>query len=65
MGTVSLTTGPELVDGARWNTVGWEKDTRGKTAPRLADLSSMMDPKRYNFVFLDLDLVTKKYEQAS
>jgi hypothetical protein len=26
--------------------VGWEKNTTGKLAPRLADLAPMMDPKK-------------------
>lgn len=27
-------------------TVGWEKNTQGKLAPRMADLAPMMDPVR-------------------
>ncbi len=28
-------------------TVGWEKNTQGKLAPKVADLAPMMDPTRY------------------
>ncbi len=47
IGTVKLPSSIELpAPGQRWSVVGWEKDGRGKLAPRLADLGSMMDPKR-------------------
>lgn len=32
---------------------GWEKNTAGKVAPRLADLGAMMDPERYRFLVSD------------
>jgi len=44
IGTVLLPSVPTTNE--RWTAVGWEKDLRGKTAPRMADLGSMMDPKR-------------------
>jgi ubiquitin-like modifier-activating enzyme ATG7 len=46
IGTVTLPSPIELPGQGRWSIVGWEKDTRGKLAPRLADLGSMMDPAR-------------------
>ncbi|KAM3586202.1 Autophagy protein 7 [Umbelopsis sp. WA50703] len=36
--------------------VGWEKNTTGKLAPRLADLAPMMDPKKLADTAVDLNL---------
>lgn len=45
IGTVRIASLPPT--GERWTAVGWEKDLRGKMAPRMADLGSMMDPKQF------------------
>ncbi|PFH53317.1 hypothetical protein AMATHDRAFT_45591 [Amanita thiersii Skay4041] len=40
----------------RPSAVGWEKNTQGKLAPRVADLAPMMDPKRLANQAVDLNL---------
>jgi ubiquitin-like modifier-activating enzyme ATG7 len=47
LGVVSVASGSTTaVDVTRPAAVGWEKNTQGKLAPRLADLAPMMDPTR-------------------
>ncbi|KAG9102322.1 Autophagy protein 7 [Ceratobasidium sp. UAMH 11750] len=45
LGLVSVAGGPSE-ESTRPAAVGWEKNTQGKLAPRLADLAPMMDPTR-------------------
>ncbi|CAE6461216.1 unnamed protein product [Rhizoctonia solani] len=56
LGVVSIsgTQAPDLQ--ARPTAVGWEKNTQGKLAPRLADLAPMMDPTRLADQAVDLNL---------
>ena len=41
--------------------VGWEKNTAGKLAPKLADLGALMDPKRLADQAVDLNLKLMKW----
>ncbi|PWN43344.1 putative APG7-component of the autophagic system [Ceraceosorus guamensis] len=41
---------------ARPNAVGWERNSQGKLAPKMADLSPLMDPKRLADQAVDLNL---------
>ncbi|ELU42355.1 autophagy protein 7 [Rhizoctonia solani AG-1 IA] len=48
LGVVSIPGVEQLDPQVRPTAVGWEKNTQGKLAPRLADLAPMMDPARIN-----------------
>jgi len=57
LGLVSVVGGPAAAEEtARPAAVGWEKNTQGKLAPRLADLAPMMDPTRLADQAVDLNL---------
>ncbi|KAG9126192.1 Autophagy protein 7 [Ceratobasidium sp. 392] len=56
LGLVSVESGPTAAETARPAAVGWEKNTQGKLAPRLADLAPMMDPTRLADQAVDLNL---------
>ncbi|KAG8714567.1 Autophagy protein 7 [Ceratobasidium sp. 423] len=56
LGLVSIPDAPASSAKARPAAVGWEKNTQGKLAPRLADLAPMMDPTRLADQAVDLNL---------
>ncbi|KDN42002.1 hypothetical protein RSAG8_07047, partial [Rhizoctonia solani AG-8 WAC10335] len=56
LGLVSLPGSQASGTEARPVAVGWEKNTQGKLAPRLADLAPMMDPTRLADQAVDLNL---------
>ncbi|KAL5639969.1 hypothetical protein ACGC1H_006511 [Rhizoctonia solani] len=56
LGFVSIPDGQASSTEARPAAVGWEKNTQGKLAPRLADLAPMMDPTRLADQAVDLNL---------
>ncbi|GAA6026076.1 hypothetical protein JCM10207_003005, partial [Rhodosporidiobolus poonsookiae] len=47
---------PTPAPGARFATVGWEKNEKGKLGPRMADLGPLMDPTRLADQAVDLNL---------
>ncbi|CAE6484216.1 unnamed protein product [Rhizoctonia solani] len=55
LGLVSIPDG-QASSTERPTAVGWEKNTQGKLAPRLADLAPMMDPTRLADQAVDLNL---------
>ncbi|CAE6510820.1 unnamed protein product [Rhizoctonia solani] len=56
LGLVSIPNAPPPSAETRPAAVGWEKNTQGKLAPRLADLAPMMDPTRLADQAVDLNL---------
>ncbi|KAF8685108.1 ThiF family [Rhizoctonia solani] len=56
LGVVSIPGVEQLDPQVRPTAVGWEKNTQGKLAPRLADLAPMMDPARLADQAVDLNL---------
>ncbi|CAE6367794.1 unnamed protein product [Rhizoctonia solani] len=56
LGVVSIPAAQTSDPQARPTAVGWEKNTQGKLAPRLADLAPMMDPTRLADQAVDLNL---------
>ncbi|KAJ1301333.1 hypothetical protein OPQ81_003733 [Rhizoctonia solani] len=56
LGVVSIQGAAASSAEARPGAVGWEKNTQGKLAPRLADLAPMMDPTRLADQAVDLNL---------
>lgn len=56
LGVVSIPGGQTSTTDGRLAAVGWEKNTQGKLAPRMADLAPMMDPARLADQAVDLNL---------
>ncbi|RKP25930.1 ubiquitin-like modifier-activating enzyme atg7-like protein [Syncephalis pseudoplumigaleata] len=48
-----------------YKVVGWEKNTHGKAAPRVADLGGMMDPRRLADTAIDLNLKLMRWRLAT